>query len=208
MRNAFYLQDTRTTVGSSAQWWGANGNGYPTDLGRAQRYSLAEAQAQHNTRPTDLPWPADFVDAHTHRAVDMQCLDRSTNFDEETEFYLQQVGSFNGNDLYWLTSLGGSSSHLSDAGVFSKEAAWSRLQSSQSLKVWGKRYIDGKSRLVVDVSSLKDRTLCAESGIVLQKARRESAGKHSCRCSGCQRFMSVVDYYAGSCRHCGTDSRP
>lgn len=72
----FYLQDSRSYVGNDVMWWAHEGNGYTTDLSKAQTYSKDEAQRMHNSRPSDIPWPKDYIDKKTRPAVDMQYIKR------------------------------------------------------------------------------------------------------------------------------------
>lgn len=72
----FYLQDGRSYVGNDVLWWAKDGKGYTTDLRNAHVYSQEEAQGQHNSRVTDIPWPKDYIDARTRPAVDMQYIKR------------------------------------------------------------------------------------------------------------------------------------
>ncbi|WP_259643869.1 MULTISPECIES: hypothetical protein [pseudomallei group] len=57
-------------------WWAQNGNGYTTDLRKAHVYTQEEAQARHNARETDIPWPKDYIDARWCPAVDVQHIKR------------------------------------------------------------------------------------------------------------------------------------
>lgn len=72
----FYLQDSRSYVGNDVLWWAKDGKGYTTDLSKAHVYSLNDAQAQHDMRPSDIPWPKDYIDGKTRPAVDMQYIKR------------------------------------------------------------------------------------------------------------------------------------
>lgn len=72
----FYLQDSRGYVGNDVLWWAKNGHGYTTDLRNAELYTFEEAQGQHNSRPSDIPWPKEYIDAKTRPAVDMQYIKR------------------------------------------------------------------------------------------------------------------------------------
>ena len=72
----FYLQDSRSYVGNDVMWWAHEGKGYTTDLSKAQTYSKDEAQRMHNSRPSDVPWPKDYIDQKTRPAVDMQYIKR------------------------------------------------------------------------------------------------------------------------------------
>jgi rubrerythrin len=68
----FYLQDSRTYVGNDIVFWATNGNGYTTDVSKAEVYSKDDAVMQHRIRETDIPWPKEYIDARTRPAVDMQ----------------------------------------------------------------------------------------------------------------------------------------
>ena len=70
----FYLQDKRSYVGNDVIWWAKDGNGYTTDLSKANVYTKGDAIAQHNMRETDIPWPKEYIDAKTRPAVDMQYI--------------------------------------------------------------------------------------------------------------------------------------
>ena len=72
----FYLQDSRGYVGNDVLFW-ANGGGYTTDVSKAEVFSLTDAQAQHNSRPSDIPWPKEYIDARTRPAVDMQYIKKA-----------------------------------------------------------------------------------------------------------------------------------
>lgn len=78
MSDLFYVQDSRSYVGNDMLFWGGlNGNGYTTDLRKAQLYTQEQAQAMHNSRETDIPWPKAYIDAKTRPAVDMQYVKRA-----------------------------------------------------------------------------------------------------------------------------------
>ncbi|MBB5190089.1 ribosomal protein S27AE [Silvimonas terrae] len=77
MSELFYLQDSRTYVGNDMLFWAVNNQGYTSDLRKAAKYTKAEAVAQHQMRPSDIPWPCTYIDARTRPAVDMQYVKRS-----------------------------------------------------------------------------------------------------------------------------------
>lgn len=72
----FFLQDSRGYVGNDVLWWAKDGNGYTTDLSKAQTYTKDEAQRMHEARFTDIPWPKHYIEAKTRPAVDMQYIKR------------------------------------------------------------------------------------------------------------------------------------
>lgn len=57
-------------------WWAKGGNGYTTDLSKAETYTRENAQRLHDCRPTDIPWPKSYIDGKTRPAVDMQYIRR------------------------------------------------------------------------------------------------------------------------------------
>lgn len=73
----YYIQDSRDYVGNDMLFWALNGNGYTTDMRKAQVYTKAEAVRQHEMRITDIPWPKAYIDAKTRPAVDMQYVRRA-----------------------------------------------------------------------------------------------------------------------------------
>ena len=73
----FYIQDSRQTVGNDMLWWCPGGGGYTTDMRKAGTFTREEAQRMHDSRPTDIPWPKDYIDAKTRPAVDVQYVKRS-----------------------------------------------------------------------------------------------------------------------------------
>lgn len=73
----FYIQDSRSYVGNDVLWWAKDGKGYTTDLSKAETYTQHDAQAMHYNRISDIPWPKEYIDAHTRPAVDAQYINRS-----------------------------------------------------------------------------------------------------------------------------------
>lgn len=76
MLKMFYIQDSRQTVGNDMLWWCHEGKGYTTDMRKAGVFTLEEAQRKHDNRPTDIPWPKEYIDAKTRPAVDVQHVRR------------------------------------------------------------------------------------------------------------------------------------
>jgi rubrerythrin len=74
--NLFYLQDSRGYVGNDVLWWAKDGNGYTTDLSKAEIYTHTQAQSQHDSRISDIPWSKDYIDSKIRPAVDMQYIKR------------------------------------------------------------------------------------------------------------------------------------
>lgn len=68
----FYLQDSRTYVGNDMLFWAKGGQGYTTDLSKAEVYTKEQVVKQNQCRETDIPWPKEYIDSKTRPAVDMQ----------------------------------------------------------------------------------------------------------------------------------------
>jgi hypothetical protein len=77
----FYLQDSRSYVGNDVLFWAIGGNGYTTDVSKAQTYSKEDVQQMHVGRPSDIPWPKSYIDGKTRPAVDMQYIKRAEALD-------------------------------------------------------------------------------------------------------------------------------
>ncbi|EPH9814818.1 hypothetical protein ACS37B_004153, partial [Pseudomonas aeruginosa] len=69
MSDLFYLQDSRSNVGSRATFWRAGG-GYTTNLDDAETFARERAVKQYENRDSDLPWPVDYVRARAEVGVD------------------------------------------------------------------------------------------------------------------------------------------
>lgn len=76
----FYLQDSRSYTGNDLMFWAKGGNGYTSDLRRAQVYSMESAQRQHQARPTDIPWPVEYIQSRARPVVDHQDLNIAEAF--------------------------------------------------------------------------------------------------------------------------------
>lgn len=71
MKRLFYLQNSTTYLGNSMLWWAKDGS-YTTDLTQAKLFTQDEAQAQHNARHTDIPWPAQYIHNASRLVIDRQ----------------------------------------------------------------------------------------------------------------------------------------
>lgn len=76
MSELYYIQDSRSYVGNAMLWWAKNGNGYTTDLFKAETYTKEEAQKIHDNRETDIPWSKSYIDEKTQCTVDVQYVKR------------------------------------------------------------------------------------------------------------------------------------
>ena len=70
----FYLQDSRSYCGNDMCWW--SDKGYTTNVAEARVFTQAEAQALHNNRATNIPWPKEYIDDKVRPVVNMQNVSR------------------------------------------------------------------------------------------------------------------------------------
>lgn len=200
----FYLQDSRGYVGNNVSWWAKGGNSYTTNLSNASLYTLEDAQRQHNSRGTDIPWPCDYVDTRTRLVVDMQYLSQAESGPVVGPFYVQDRSKFDGNDAYWLTNeRGGASADLAKAMVFSHQGEVTKYG---DLVPWPVEYVKTKVRPSVDRQCLKRDEALVGSGIVLAKLGKPEVER--IKCHQCGRFLSEAQLWSGECPKCGADNRP
>ena len=72
--NPYYIQGYSQCVGNEALWWKTDGHGYTTHLSKAGKFTKEDADAIHNNRAEDVPWPVDMVEDISHRTVDINTL--------------------------------------------------------------------------------------------------------------------------------------
>jgi hypothetical protein len=118
MSDLFYLQDARSYVGNDVLWWALRGNGYTTDLRQAQVYTKEIAQSMHDARPTDIPWPKEYIDVKTRPAVDMQYINRAEAPDGTGITLIKRP-----NPKAYTFNCGGCGRFLSDVDRYSEDCA-------------------------------------------------------------------------------------
>lgn len=205
----YFLQDSRGTVGNSLMWWAGDGNGYSSDLSKADLYTRDEAIAKHRSRPSDVPWPQHYVTARQRIVVDMQYLDRAEAVCmPDSLYYLQHGNNYDGNDLLWRTCDGAIDADLSLAKLYTYDEAIAYLAAHRCDTAWPMRYIDTKVRPALSRQHADILVALAGAGIELVKPRREQPQRYRCRCHGCGCFLSASQYYAEPCPKCRTENRP
>ena len=198
----FYLQDSRSTVGSCLLFWCPEGAGYTTDIDKSALFTEEEAFAQHSSRPSDIPWPAEYVQQRLKRVVDVQRLSQAPQPTALGElFYVHAGRCYDGNDLMLRTRDGSLSMDLADAAVYTRSAA----DKANGIP-YAKAYLQ---RLARPVFHGKRQDLKEALGADFERIKRERpASATRFRCHGCGVFMSAVDYYTSPCKRCSTENRP
>lgn len=67
----YVLQDSRSFSGNCIMFWAERG-GYTSNLLDAKRYTHEDAFKQHLVRPTDVPWPLEYLQGKIQHTVDHQ----------------------------------------------------------------------------------------------------------------------------------------
>lgn len=195
MSDLFYLQDSRGLVGDNLMFW-AIGGGYTSDIRKAEHFSKDAAIAQHQSRESDIPWPADYIQARFYTAVDMQNLRHIDRNSRDVAFYRQLPGQFIGNDVLWVTA-DEASTDLRLARVFSQLMA--------GCVMWPVEEIQKIARPAVRASDVSIKEALHGSGIGLKNPAR--IRREVFNCHHCGRFISEDKRYF-DCPNCGGENRP
>jgi hypothetical protein len=208
MSDLFFLQDSRSNVGSRAMFW-RNGGGYTSNLDEAEQFSWEHALKQYECRETDLPWPVDYVRTRAEVGVDCQYISRSeaeAYRNEDVRVYVAYAREWDGNDLLWRGGKG-PTANLDDA--IHPGAADAAGYLAQGLELWPCGYIAERSRPVVQAMLLDHRQALRSVGLNLPKLKRQRNRIYRDRlnCEGCGRFLSErqrFDY----CPNCDAGNAP
>lgn len=211
MSDLFFLQDSRSNVGSRAMFW-REGGGYTSNLNEAEQFKRASAVKQYECRETDLPWPMEYVRARTQIGVDHQYLDVPAEealaaAPADDRIYVAHKQAWDGNCLIWMALGIGPTSNLTDASTWSLEHAAGFT--GRGYLPWPKGYIDQHSRPVVQASMLDHKQALRSVGLKLPKLKRPRNRIYSDRfnCEGCGRFLSERQRF-DDCPNCGAGNAP
>lgn len=187
MADRFYMACLRDTVGSNMSFHCQNGRGYASDISKARVYSLEEAQkAWEFGRDIDLPISADSVDSLAVFHVDHQHIPGVNTFDDTNENCVAFVkGSWDGNDVYWLSACDAPTTDFSKAAVvplpafLSPDLVWLPFTTADAVK-----------RRTFNINLLDRRTMIQSAGLrqpvwLKRQKRRRSSGKTRWNCPCC-----------------------
>jgi len=208
MADLFYLQDSRSNVGSRAMFW-REGGGYTSNLDAAELFTRERAVGLFESRESDLPWPVDYVRARVEVGVDSQYLTRSeaeAYRNQDGRVYVAYVREWDGNDLVWRGGEG-PTANLEDA--IHPGAADTAGYVAQGFELWPCGYIAERSRPVVRTALLDHKQALRSVGLKLPKLKRPRHRSYNCRinCDGCGRFISERQRFE-DCPNCGARNAP
>lgn len=208
MTDLYFLQDSRSNVGSRAMFW-RNGGGYTSNLDEAARFTRERAVKQYESRDSDLPWPADYVRTKAELGVDCQHLTRSESEayrNEDGRVYVAYEREWDGNDLVWC---GGNGPTSNLEAAIHPAAADATGYLGQGFELWPCGYIAERSRPVVRASLIDHKQALRSVGLKLPKLTRprHRTWCNRINCEGCGRFLSERLRYEG-CPNCGASNMP
>ncbi|MFK3794779.1 hypothetical protein [Pseudomonas sp. NPDC088444] len=206
MADQFYLQDSRSYVGDNLTFWAKDGQGYVTDLDKAEVFTAEQATSH---RDTDVPWPKTYIDARSHIGVDHQYLrleDAAEQLVSGCPCVLQVVGEWNGNDMVFARKVIGRTADFSQAAQVSKEQAEALGNDPAEITLWPAAYVEQKTRRVVRRDRLAIKEALRGTGIKLAKPKKPREMMFNCH--GCGRFISDRQRFHHDCLNCGADNRP
>lgn len=208
MTDLFYLQDSRSNVGSRAMFW-RNGGGYTSNLDQAEQFTRERSVRQYECRETDLPWPVDYVRALAQVGVDFQDLELNQEqalaaAPADDRLYVAYKQAWDGNCLIWMGK-DGARSNLAAARTWSLSHAPGFT--GRGYVPWPKGYIDQHSRPVVQACMLEHKKALRAVGLKLPKVKRQRIRRYTVNCHGCGRFLTEAQRY-GDCPNCDVSNAP
>lgn len=191
----FYLTSPHGGCGSNAMFH-ADGGGYVTDIDKAEIITRAEAQDLvdkghlRHSNSYELPLCAELVDQASAWKVDHQYVNQAwPEFtDRNNEYVLMRKGSYDGNDVPFVSINGYSSFDYSLAKAYTLQEI-KRITLS-GYKVVPKSHTDEIARRTFQTCDINRRAMISGAGIVgLRKKRRSTAtGKTRMNCPCCGRI--------------------
>lgn len=211
MSDLFYLQDSRSNVGSRAMFWRAGG-GYTSNLDEAEEFTREGAVRQYECRETDLPWPVAYVRGLAQVGVDHQDIDLPREqalaaAPADDCIYVTYPRVWDGNCLIWFGRNAGIRSNLAHALTWS--LAHAEGFTARGYLPWPKSYIDQVARPVAVASTLDHKQALRSVGLKLPKLKRQPTRRRRdiLNCSGCGRFLTELQRF-DDCPNCGARNAP
>jgi hypothetical protein len=188
--NRFYLACFRDNVGENVSFHGIGGSGYQTDIRNARIYTKEEAQKSwESAREYDQPISAEHIDKLVCYKVDCQHISNESKIiDHEQQYVAFKKGSWNGNDVYWI-SLEGLTLNFNLAKIFSKKEL--KDFDSENYIIIPFKDANEKKRPTFSMSLLNRRTMIQAAGlkiphrVKLQRRRKVNPkNRWNCPCCG------------------------
>lgn len=201
--NEFYLQDTRSNVGSSCTFWAKNGCGYTTNLDNSEVFSHADAQKYADRGDHFVPLSKSKVDEVATVRVDMQYLKLNVDFTEGCVIH-RYVGSYDGNDIFFDDGKSRATANYNEAKVYASIEDVQALD-NQSGAVLSKGFLDTICRRTIQDENINHRKMVTSAGIKYRRPRKHSktTGKIRGNCPACGKITWDYNPFENAyCRGC------
>lgn len=180
----YFLTSRHGDCGNSVMFHNHDERGYGSDLNKLQTYSKEETQKKHDNFGRDsLPLLVKKVIESCTRRVDCQYPDVAIGAprSELTLCVVSIAGSYDGNDIQFMSNDGGYTYNLEDALV----SPLSKLKGLGCNRViWSLAYLSEMSRITFQRKSVNTRSMCR--GVKLQRIKKSSdSGKTRWNCPSC-----------------------
>lgn len=190
MKEQYYLRHTLADVGSSMGFWKIGG-GYTINILQAEKFGREDALSQYRCRAEDQPLECGLIENVGYKTVDCQHLGKAEDCKPEIGFVIQLKGSFDGNNIKFLSKNGGYTYNYENAKVVDssyKPDSWQILHSKDAL--------DKIARTVVRRETIKIDEALAKMGIQKRKIERViKSQKTRSNCISCGCFVWDLNPY-------------
>ena len=190
----FYLTSRHGDCGDVVMLHGINGNGYVTDLSKAHKFTLDEAQKELGHDIKSLPLLATEVDKVAIKSVDCQYI-KDNRKDDNDKYVVQVDRAWNGNDIAFIKKYG-ETFNYNDAEVFTYDSAMRHFSGTRHT-IRSKAYMDELCRPVIHRHQINTRKMITGAGIKYKKPRKkkEGTGKTRMNCPCCGRMAWQYNPY-------------
>lgn len=193
MDKLFYLVSRHGDCGGVVMFHAKDGNGYVTDLGKAHKFTLEEAQKELSHDINSLPLLVSAVDEVAVQSVDHQHIKEPARKDPNNRYVVQVARSWNGNDIAFINKRSDSFDYR-EAELFTYDGAMREFAGSDHV-ILSKDYMDSLCRSVLWRSQVSTRKMITGAGIKYKKPRKkkEGTGKTRMNCPECGRIHWQLD---------------
>lgn len=188
MSKLFYLTSRHGDCGDVVLVHAINGNGYVTDLSKAHKFTLEEAQKELGHDINSLPLLVGEVDKVAIQSVDSQYIKPPKEKDPKNEYVVQVPRMRNGNDIAFIKGRGNTFNY-SEAEIFTNDGAMREFIGTGHI-ILSKSYLDTICRPVIHRQQVNTREMITGAGVKYKKPRKKKAGSGKTRmnCPECGRI--------------------
>jgi len=195
MEKLFYLTSRHGDTGDVIMFHCINGKGYGTDLTKAHKFTLEEAQKALGHDINSLPLFVDEVDRVAIKSVDHQHIKEPEAKDLNDKYVVQVARKWNGNDIAFVKGRSDTFNY-DEAEIFTYDEAMREFSGTKDI-ILPKSYLDTICRPVIHRQQVNTRKMITGAGIKYKKPRKkkETTGKTRWNCPSCGRMVWQFNPY-------------